>query len=561
MLPHPAISPFDNRFEQTRIEDGLWTRFTSNANRKYYTSFEYLRGKTRHAKGFIGHKRANSYKDVYLPILTGEDGDDVDILADAFQGDADFIDGVGSFPAIGDPGFNLYNSRYADYASDIPTHGFRLVTGFNDADGSGLMLDFWINLEGTSNFNAARALTFRGNVGNPDTAGIAGRGISEQGLLDEVLNSPEGFLVDLDQADSLEVLSRNLLNLAAIPVDDGSLRLLSDGTYLGGTAIPYDLNFRLKNRTESMGAALDFISTRSVRKKFFKANVVFGGRYVYINESFRFDGEDSGLAYDSNDDDEILFSRAKIHSLPNFADDDGNFIVDDAIFIEPVDTTGTGGGGGGAGSGRAVRLDLVAAAAGREHPGRYTAFLEHRLTTHLTGPEVGMNYSLGGNKFRINGMTKVGVMANFERLQLKGNNIGDANNIGDEIDLELLDDPDTATEAGVADSPLISPTPDNPNPNAFASSARTTHVSPLLEQKIQAEFPIFRYIPMFSRRDRLQDATFTAGWSVIWIGEVARPSQSILWKANPREGLFPSIKIDRADWWTMNWSCGITIPF
>ena len=530
MLPHPAISPFDNRFEQTRIEDGLWTRFVSNANRKHFTSFEYLAGKTRHAKGFIGHKRANSYKDIYLPILTGEDGDDVDLLADAFQGDADFIDGVGTFPAIGDPGFNLFNSRYADYASDVATNGFRLVTGFNDADGSGLMLDFWINLEGTSNFNAARALTARGNVGNPDTAGIAGRGVSEQGFLNEFLNSADGFLVDLEQADVLQVLSRNLLNLAAIPVDDGTLRLLSDGTYLGGTAIPYDLEFRVKNRTESMGAALDFISTRSVRKKFFKANVVMGGRYVYINESFRFDGRDSGLAYDTNDDDELVFSRAKVHSLPNFADDDGNFIVDDAIFIEPVDTTG--GGGGGAGSGRALRLDLIAAMAGREHPGTYRAFLEHRMTTHLTGPEVGMNYSLGGKKFRINGLTKVGLMANFERLQLKGNNIGDANSIGDEIDLDLLADPDTADMAGVVDSPLITPTPDNPNPNSFSESYRTTHISPLLEQKIQAEFPVFRYIPMLRRRDRLQNATFTAGWSVIWIGR-SRPPQPEAFSGKP----------------------------
>jgi hypothetical protein len=286
-----------------------------------------------------------------------------------------------------------------------------------------------------------------------------------------------------------------------------------------------------------------------------------GGRYVYINESFRFDGEDSGLAYDTEDADELVFSRAKVHSLPNFADDDANFIVDDAINIEPVDTTGTGGGGGGATQGRALRLDLIAAMAGRDHPGRYTAFLEHKLTTNLVGPEVGMNYTLGGDNFRINGMTKFGLMANFEKLKLRGNNIGDANNIGDEIDLDLLADPDTADMAGVLDSPLITPTPDNLHPNAFSQTVKTTHVSPLLEQKIQAEFPIFRYIPILRRRDRLQDAALTAGWSVIWVGEVARPTQSILWRANPREGLFPSIKIDRADWWTMNWSCGITIPF
>jgi|GEM_PF-535737 len=572
MLPSPQISPFEHRFDQTYNSGGMWRRFTSNQNREYFSTFEYLDTKVRHAKGFIGDKNAARYKDIYLPILAagggggggGGGGADGAELADAFQGDADSIDGIGQFPAVGDPGQNLFNARYSDYAAHVDGRGFRLVTGFNEAGGDGMAFDFWINAESSSDFNAARALTFRGNVGNPASAGIAGRGISEQGLFREILTSPDDIgVVDVGQADALQVLSRNLLNLSSIPVDDGTLQVFSDGTYTGGTSIPYDVSFRLKNRTESLGTSLNFISTRKVRSRFVKANFVFGGRYVYINESFRFDGEDSGLAYDTEDDDEIIFSRAKVHSLPNFVDDNSDNIIDEAIFVEDQfgGQGGGGGGGGGGGAntdGRAIRLDLVAAASGREHPGNYQAFVESKMTTHLTGPEIGLNYNLGGDTFRIRGLTKVGLMANFEKIKLSGNNIGDANNIGDMIDPDELDDP---LLSGVVDSPLVTPTAANPDPNAFASTFHTTHISPMLEQKVSAEFPLFRYIPMMKRKAIMQNATFTAGWSVIWIGEVARPTQSIVWKANPRAGLFPSIKIDRADWWTMNWSFGLTIPF
>ncbi|MBT4864230.1 MAG: hypothetical protein HON53_03800 [Planctomycetaceae bacterium] len=563
MLPSPQISPFEHRFDQTYNSGGMWTRFTSNQNREYFSTFEYLDTKTRHAKGFVGDKNAATYKEIYLPFLATEetrDGlDDTAILADLFQGDADFIDGVGEFPAVGDPGQNLFNARSNNYSADVGGRGFRIVTGFNEAGGDGMVLDFWINGESSSDFNAARALTARGNVGNPASAGVAGRGVSEQGTFREVLTSPDGILVDIGQTDTLQVLSRNLLNLSSIPVDDGTLRVLADGTYLGGTSIPYDVSFRLKNRTESLGTSLNFISTRKVRSKYIKANFVFGGRYVYINESFRFDGEDSGLGYETiTDTDEPFFSRAKVHSLPNFVDDNSDNIIDEAIFVEDDLGGGQGGGGAATTEGRAVRLDLVAAIAGTEHPGNYQAFLESKMTTHLTGPEVGLNYNLGGDTFRIRGLTKVGLMANFEKIKLSGNNIGDANNIGDTIDLEELADP---LLAGVVDSPLVTPTAANPTPNDFASTYHTTHVSPLLEQKVSAEFPLFRYIPMMKRKAILQNATFTAGWSVIWIGEVARPTQSIVWKANPRAGLFPSIKIDRADWWTMNWSFGLTIPF
>ena len=73
--------------------------------------------------------------------------------------------------------------------------------------------------------------------------------------------------------------------------------------------------------------------------------------------------------------------------------------------------------------------------------------------------------------------------------------------------------------------------------------------------------PIFSHVPFLKRVDWLSEASFTAGWSIIWIGEVARPSQSIVWEANPRLGLFPSIDPERSAWWTTNWSFGVNIPF
>jgi hypothetical protein len=587
--PWPAMTPFESRFRQYYNDGGLWQQITSNRQREYFATFEYLDSKIREAKGIVGHPQGPRYKDVFLPFLVnppgqmgggggGQNAQQSMLLAEMFIGDTNIADGLGVFPPRGIPGLNLFDTRNGEDTADIQAKGFRFRIGFREADDSGIEVDFWRNSPDTGLFDAAKALTFRGNQGNPSSAGIGANRISERGLLDKFLESSLGFLTNLGETDTLMLLSRTLLNLSAIPVDDGVTRplsdgritILSDGTAFGGTAIPYDLVFKLRNTSESMGTALSFIRSPSIRKGPLKVSFLFGARYVYINEGFRFDGEDSGLAYDNLDDDDLVFSRAKLHSLPNFADDDINFIVDEAIFIEDnlQNQQGGGGGGGGTMMARAIRLDLVAQAAGTEHPGRYRAFLEHKMTTHLTGPEVGLDYSLGGKEFRIVGHTKVGVMANFERISLKGNNIGDANNIGNAIDLADLNDimanpPDLPTSPllRVLDSPIITPTAENPNPNAFRDGNRSAHVSPLVEQSIRVEMPIFSHVPFLKRVDWLSEASFTAGWTIIWVGEVIRPSQSILWRANPRAGLFPSIEPERSSWWTTNWSFGVNIPF
>ena len=43
--------------------------------------------------------------------------------------------------------------------------------------------------------------------------------------------------------------------------------------------------------------------------------------------------------------------------------------------------------------------------------------------------------------------------------------------------------------------------------------------------------------------------------------EVARPTESIIYNANPRQGLFPTLDIKRGNWWTSNWSVGVEIPY
>lgn len=530
MLPSPELSPFEPRFVQHYTQDGLWHRISSSRNRQYYSRFEYLDTKVRHAKGFVGHRDAPSYKDVFLPN-SGLDS----ALVNTFQGDAKFEDGVGVFPPVGDPGFNLFDARLADHAPHVDADGVRVVFGYRDAHDGGLIIDTWYNAENTSLFDAGQALTAR-------------EFLREESLVREVITSPSGFLTPIMPADGLQVLRRNLLNLSGIPVDDGTIRFFDDGTRVGGTAIPYDMEFKLRQTTESASTSLNVVNTPSLRRGPLQVSFMFGARYLYIDESFRFDGEDSGLAYDGESTGDAVFARAKLHSLPNFTDDDTNFTIDDAIFVEDM---------GGPGSGRAVRLDLVAEAAGTEHPGNYRAFLEHELRTHLTGPEVGLTYTLGGKKVRITGHSKFALLANFERLKLRGNNIGDANNIGDSVPT----DGSAVADVDIFDSPIITPTTDNPFPNAFKETFRTTHVSPLFEQRFTAELPIFGHIPLLRRWDVLEDASFVAGWSVTWVGEVARPSQSILWRANPREGLFPSINLDRGPWWVMNWSFGVNIPF
>jgi len=149
-----------------------------------------------------------------------------------------------------------------------------------------------------------------------------------------------------------------------------------------------------------------------------------------------------------------------------------------------------------------------------------------RTTSYVAGPEIGLRYDLGGERLKFWGVTKAGVAVNYETISLGGNNMYDS--FGRSI-------------AGL--DPNLTPTVDNPNPGAFNSKERHTHVSPIFQQQLFAEAPIFQYLPYVRKMHFFRDAKFRFGYNFLLIGEMARPTKIIDYKEYE-----PKIDLSRSRW-------------
>jgi len=120
--------------------------------------------------------------------------------------------------------------------------------------------------------------------------------------------------------------------------------------------------------------------------------------------------------------------------------------------------------------------------------------------TNLVGPTAGFKYELGGKKFKIWGATKFGVMANMEEMSVYGQ---------DAITFEQVADGFPA------------------RPVRFSTTKSHTRVSPLLDQSIYGEFPLFAMLPLINKISLVNKANFRIGWNFILVGEMSRPANII----------------------------------
>ena len=89
----------------------------------------------------------------------------------------------------------------------------------------------------------------------------------------------------------------------------------------------------------------------------------------------------------------------------------------------------------------------------------------------------------------LTGTTKVGLLANYAKLRMNGDNIA----------------------MHTRESNLLLATTVNATPNAFSDSQYHTHVSPMFEQTFSAEAPLFRYVPVLRRFSVFEKARFRTG--------------------------------------------------
>lgn len=520
MLSHPMISPFDNLFEQHVSSDGLWFRGgnpgfgPSLRPRDYFFNVDYARTKTRDLEGLVGAEGVQTYLQQNDPL------------------NDDIVDGMAFY--------KYFDAASAGLIPDLRTDGIKVNGGFWNPDGSGMIFDVVWNAPSTSVFDA-RHIVEQGRLPLVDTLRLRTSGGVENGApfslggrtdMDLVRNDILAPGVIFDDTDSIgygffgstfDVLDRTVMNLYGMPVLSGNTPIVQTGE-----TMPYDLEFVLQHSITNLGASAAFASTPILERGNFKLRTTVGGRYYRIDETFKFYGASSLLYYNDNGDADTPVT-AKVFPVGNGIDEDNDFIPDnpdedgDQTFV-PID-----------GFSNHLIVD---------------SYIDSFAVSDLAGPEIGLHYELGATDgLTINGTTRFAAMINNERMKLRGDNIGNA------LGVEVI--PDPVTGANIAIRMFDTDRTNGPTQNAFTDSKSSTHFSPLIEQGLNAQIPIFSRVPVLNEMNLLEGARLNLGWSYLWIYDVADPNDSIVYQSSPITGIFPIIQAERGVFSQNTFSIGL----
>ncbi|NQV25147.1 MAG: hypothetical protein HQ518_12355 [Rhodopirellula sp.] len=518
--PYPSISPYDQEYQRIANRGGIWesesqTRLGLPSRWKFRT--EYVRMGAERGRSLIGNPNAPSYREQIAPTLTGAGGG-----GGGGGGAANLTSYINALRGTnGSSGFNLFDPVTAKELDSPMLQGLRLTLESENTDGSGVeMWGLWAR-DDDNTFNA------RDNVNPSRGTQLAFLELLISDPTLQTLTNPPANFPDVDM-----ILQNNLLNLRGIPLDDGTVTTLADGTTFGGASAVYDLEFKIQTNLEIYGTGIRWKAMPLYKTDSFKLRPNAGVRYTTFRDQFGFYGRDSGILYDGQTTaNQPPLPDVKIHSLPNNFDDNVDGIVDNAGLIE--DSLGGAGGGGGGGA-NATMANFVF---GDPLIFPLASTLNNNVQSHLAGPELGLSYDFGGEKgFRLGGSSNFGLLLNYQKIRLSGDNIFVTTRPAD----------------------MISPTPTNATPNRFSSAANHSSVSPMFEQSVYGEGPLFQYIPILRRSAILRNANFRAAYTLTAIAEMTRASDSIVWQGNPSQGLFPSIQTSRSSFRTQSYNIGVT---
>lgn len=501
----PRMSPFEKMFQQHRVDsNGLWSYRDSNRGKQYFFSTEALFAKYRNpTSAKFGNEGTASYFNMVEDQL---------ILAtdDEFAETAEDL--------------NYFDQVTYDVIPNLFAPGTRLRWGWTNDDESGFEFTGWWLATADSEWSA---ITNSTHQPDPNNQGIMDILLSPPNFIDSAGTGAISAIPGVSAAEVNTVLQNELMNLASLPLDDGTLN---------GVSVPYDLDFRIKVVSQAWGTNATWMSAPVIDKKSLKVRSLAGVRYMKVKEGFGFVGRDSGLLYSDATNITGIRPDLKLFSHPTGSDENEDDIIDNAGVVEDDDA---GGGTGTATAFFVAPVDPLTDIAVTP----YTTVVDSSVDTNLAGPEVGFQFDLGGDKFKLWGQTKFGIMANQETIELSGDNVG----MGIRADPDDFDRPKA----------LIDPTATDPRPNAFSSKSKHTHVSPIFEQSIFAEMALFDNVPVLKRMKILEEAKLKVGYTYIVAGEIARPFDSIRWQGMPTRGLFPSIDVERSKWSVGTWSVGI----
>jgi len=243
----------------------------------------------------------------------------------------------------------------------------------------------------------------------------------------------------------------NLQTLASIPVNNNGI----------GAAIPIDTRFYNQYTQQILGVDADYYSMPIFTRPGFKLKMLYGAKYLQVSEQFLVQGTDSGLGYD-------------LAGSPT---------------IGPPFT--------------------------QISPNPYDVVIASSTTNNLIGPVLGLRYDVGGDKFKIWGQSKFGLMADIERLNVSSANVS-------QIKIESPTDPGQfvpgpAAGAGLTNTRVIN---------------TDTHISPLFETAINVEFPFFSMVPYVNKMNLFKNANVRIGWDFVVVDSVSRAAQIIKYNIN-----------------------------
>jgi len=420
MEPWPTISPYDHAVDTTYNDRGIWFREMLNHERKYKINAEFISARFRQpGNGSIGADQA---------IANGERG------------------GVDPFNIYGVKDDIVYSGRgryffEADGTLEIPNpiaqegelprspNLFIESEGMEGEDADGVTNDFTFALPKAGLLQVVNVHLDDPDLGIDD--GIDDTDDDDDEVSDTVLYPVTGQVFGDDAVYRFGgdpgVVGEKHVNSASpglrltfgLEDEDGSgfdwtgwwldgqantfrrglddpdrQRLTNivffDAPWLGQGAVEYlDYNtlFEVSHETEAAQTDLAFYHTPMVDYGWFRMRPLYGARYNYIRETFKFTGRDNGFAAVYAPDGTPGSSTTTTNIVPLVLDEvDDQFILS---FLNPYETTALS-----------------------------------KVRSHLYGPQLGFDMQAGGEHLMLTAVTKAGVLANTEKLSLDTTGFG-----------------------------------------------------------------------------------------------------------------------------------------
>ncbi len=481
MAPWPAISPFDPanvKVTQYRNTNGLWLRDTIMQKKRWEASIEYVRTNFKKPRDTLigsGHGRLsgsniNMFGPQGPPVFTN--GQAPPLPLDSI------VIGPGAFPF---PGLLVGATiQYTTDSSLFPIRNLDQLDGGLDSNGVRIRFGHF-DEDGTGWITNGFASSEANTLFRSGQAKVNGFPITQALLLSQT-GTPQ--LGQGGGGGGATVLSLVYPRNGAIPLIDAidpADSAIPFATF-NGTTQKFDVLFEVAYETSSAGFDINHYTGTVYRSGAMKISTYVGGRYIYLSENMSFFGIDSGFGYDVDED--------------TFRPDAGSVTIAYPLM---------------------------------------ESHLNANAESHMGGAQAGFRVDLGtGKTFHVFTHTTLGLLANYEIVDVTGNNIGD---------------------------PLHHPEMHNGitfNDNSFFDRKRQTHVSPLFEQSIYADISVPHILPFMRKSFLFEDASLRLGWTWTYIGQVARPGDSINWKGFP---LFPSVRTERRSFTMNQLSIGLTCPF